>query len=185
MGDFLSPEALAGLDRPSYNPIQTQTNYSGSIPNNYEEQSKAPGDGSVTMHGIAYVVKDGQTTVNGEKLNSPTLGIRNNEVFYYDVGGKQWILLGGTDVEKVIQQSIQKKTEPKPQPGTVEALQLNQSSPLIKQVQQIAPDQRPVDVSQLTQQKFPNRETLFQGPGALIGLGAIGFGIWMLINKEK
>jgi hypothetical protein len=185
--DFIPPEIFLGLNRPSTIPIpvKSDNSYSGSIEENYEEQKKEPSDGSATLNGHKYIVGNGFASVDDEKLNSPTLGIKNNQVYFFDVNNKSWTMLNGTDVEKVIVESIKKKYEPKPQPNSVEALQLNQSSPFIKQINQINPDNRAVDTSQLTEQKFPNRVTLFEDNFAIIGLGLLGMGIWMLINKEK
>jgi hypothetical protein len=184
MAEFIPPEIFLGLTRPSTNPIPVNQ-YSGSIPTNYEEQKKDPSDGTATLNGHKYVVGNGSSTVDDEKLNSPTLGIRNDQVFYFDISTKSWILLKGTDMEKVITQSITKKYEPKPLPNSVEALQLNQSSPLLQQIQQVGPDNRTIDTSQLTMQKFPQHISLFEDKFALLGLGLLGVGVFMLVNKEK
>src|SRR5689334_18938342 len=116
---FLSPNDIINLVEETAKPSSHGgNNYSIKLPENYEELKKDPSVGEATLNGHKYIVGTGSSTVDGEKVNSPTLGVKGGEVYYYDVGGKSWNQLKNSDMEKVIIGSIAKKYEPKPEPNS-------------------------------------------------------------------
>lgn len=192
--EFLPPEVYLGLQTNIAPPppiqSQPQTNnggnqYSGKLPENYTELSKDPSFGETSLNGHKYIITPNSQTVDNELVNSPKLGIKNNQVYFFEPSNSSWNLLSSSDMEKVIIDSIFKKNSPIPEPNTIEALQLNQNSPLIKQVNQILPDTRPINVDHLTTQKFQPHISLFEDKFALLGLGLLGVGIFMLIRDKK
>ena len=158
--------------------------HSGVIPG-YVSPEAPVSTGEIVLNGHKYILRGTSTIVEyggtSTFLNTPTLGIRNHELFYFESG--TWTKLAGTNMQTVIEQSLVKKQEPVIKP--IERAQVNNTSTLIKQVDQIHIEDRPVNVDHLTMQKFPDHQSLFDEPLMLLGLGILGMGIFILARENK
>lgn len=154
---------------------------SGPLPPNYQPV-KIEESGTITLNGFTYVFTSDSASINGNKINGIKLGSQNGVLMYYQGGG--WIKLEGSDTQKLLEATVVKKIEvTTPQiPKPVDPVEQIVNTPVIKQVEQIVPQDRSVNVDHLTMQKFPERKTLFENPLLIFGLAAIGVAVFQLKN---
>lgn len=164
----------------SYSTSNGGNQQSGQLSNGYQFLTPVE-DGTVTLNGFTYDLKN--HTINGTRYNIK-LGVNNNVLYYGDNSGG-WIKYEGSNTQKLLEGSVTQQQTTNP----VNPLQVTNSVNVVEQivnpinqVQQVVSNDRPVDVSHLTMQKFPEKKTLFENPLLIFGLAAIGIAIFNIKN---
>ena len=191
---FLSPQEIVDLVN-GQQPNSGGNQYTGKIPDNYKPPEPVL-NGDITMNTFHYVFSPDGATINGTPLNGLKLGQINGELYYYENG--TWAKLQGSQMQRVLEQSVKDaklippnnpiiQNNPQlvpnnPQPNIPEIPQIIPNG--INQIEQTVPVDRPIDTSQLTMQKFPYHQSLFENPIMVVGLFLVGFGVFNMMNKK-
>lgn len=159
--------------------------YSGSLPDNYDQQKKMEDTGELMVNGHKYVLNPNGATIDGVQINGLKLAINQGKLYIND-GNGYYKMYEGSEQQKIIEGTVVKKDQPSlpslPAPNDPSII-FPQNKPVVEQISQVVPLDRPVDTSQLTMLKFPEKSTLFEKPESLIFLGLIGLGVWQYLKK--
>lgn len=158
------------------------TQYSGSIkeePKHAEEEIRDTGE--YTLNGFRYAFSPNGSTINGVAVNNLKLALkRDGKLYYFDNGG--WKPYDKSLMQTSVESTVAKKDDI---PVAKPPISVPPTQPIIEQIQQIVPVDRPISTEQLTMEKFNDKKTLFEQPASLLLLVGIGVGVFYLINNEK
>jgi hypothetical protein len=149
--------------------------FSGGVPKEYEAP-KYSETGEVTLDGHKYVISPNGATIDGVPINNLKLVISNGKL-YINQGNGYYKAFETDSIKKILEDTFQKKDAlPTVPPEIVQ-------QPVIEQISQIVPQDRPIDVSHLISLKFEDKKTLFEQPATLVMLALAGVWIFKKLSK--
>ncbi len=139
------------------------------------------GTGDITLNGHKFALNNGNNTVDGIPVNSPSLALQNGEIVYWDADAKQFKKLAGSSVLGIILDAVDKAKNPPIPISQVEKNALNNT--LIDQIEQFKPKTVDISTDQLVKPVEKDRITLFENPMSILLL--VGFGVLVYNSIKK